>query len=130
MLTQLGHAQQPTLIKTDNATAFNFIHDNINQKKSKSWDMRLYWLRYRKEQQQFCFHWERGTNNKGDYFTKHHTEKHHRSIRSTYVHDRFASTNMIIPSHELQGCVRPLGHRPGHPGDMVILQLWLTSETD
>ena len=87
MLEQLGHPQRPTLIKTDNATTYNFIHDDINQKRSKSWDMRLYWLRDRKLQNQFLFHWERGTNNKGDYYTKHHTEKHHKGIQSTYVQD-------------------------------------------
>ena len=87
MLEQLGHSQQPTLIKTDNATTYNFIHDNITQKKSKSWDMRNFWLRDRQQQKQFQFHWEKGSNNKADYFTKHRTEKHHSHVRNTYVQD-------------------------------------------
>ena len=87
VLEKMGHPQRPTLIKTDNATTFNFIHDNINQKKSKSWDMRYFWLRDRQQQKQFRFHWESGTTNKADYYTKHHTEKHHKAIRATYVRD-------------------------------------------
>ena len=53
LLRKLNHPQPPTLIKTDNATACGFIHDNIHQKRSKSWDMRYYWLRDRLAQQQF-----------------------------------------------------------------------------
>ena len=48
MLIQLGHPQPPTQIKIDNETATNFIHNNITQKRSKSWDMRYYWLGVKK----------------------------------------------------------------------------------
>ena len=43
-LTQLNHPQPPTPIKTDNSTTTGFVYDNIHQKRSKSWDMRYYWL--------------------------------------------------------------------------------------
>ena len=56
ILIALGHPQPPTPLKTDNSTANGFIHDNINLKKSKSWDMRFYWLRDRANQQQFNFY--------------------------------------------------------------------------
>ena len=36
MIAALGHAQPPTPIKTDNATAYNFTYDNINQKKASN----------------------------------------------------------------------------------------------
>ena len=42
LLHALEHPQPPTPIKTDNTTALGFIHDNIHQKRSKSWDMRFY----------------------------------------------------------------------------------------
>jgi len=47
MLIGMGHPQPPTPIKTDNSTALSFIRSNIKQKKSKSWDMHLNWLRDR-----------------------------------------------------------------------------------
>ena len=44
ILIFLGHPQPPTPIKVDNSTANNFVHNNITQKRSKSWDMRFHWL--------------------------------------------------------------------------------------
>ena len=90
ILQQLGHPQPPTPIKTDNSTATGFVHNNIHQKRSKSWDMRYHWLRDRQTQQQFNIYWDKGTNNHADYFTKHHPAKYHQEIRRTrqYVRDR------------------------------------------
>ena len=42
ILNALDHPQPPTPIKTDNSTALGFIKDNINQIRSKSWNMRYY----------------------------------------------------------------------------------------
>ena len=47
LLETIGHPQNPTSITTDNSTAHHFVYDNIHQKRSKSWDMRFYWLRDR-----------------------------------------------------------------------------------
>ena len=86
LLRKLNHPQPPTLIKTDNARACGFIHDNIHQKRSKSWDMRYYWLRDRLAQQQFNFYWDKGSKTYADYHTKYHAMKHHRIMRPKYVH--------------------------------------------
>jgi len=88
VLQALDHAQPPTPIKTDNSTANGFIHDNIHQRRSKSWDMRYYWLRDRQTQQQFLFFWDKGSNNDADYFTKHFAAKYHRVKRPRYVQDK------------------------------------------
>lgn len=37
ILTEMGHPQPATPIKTDNVTANAFVHANITQRKSKSW---------------------------------------------------------------------------------------------
>ena len=88
VLQALNHPQPPTPIKTDNSTANGFIHDNIHQKRSKSWDMRYYWLRDRQTQKQFLFFWDKGANNEADYFTKHFPASYHRVKRSRYVKDK------------------------------------------
>ena len=44
-LISLGHPQPPTILKTDNSTTAAFISKNMKIKRSKSWDMRFYWLR-------------------------------------------------------------------------------------
>ena len=96
MLEALGHPQPPTPIKTDNSTAQGFVYDNINQKKSKSWDMRFYWLRDREEQKQFKIYWDKGSNNNADYQTKHHPTSHHKAIRSRYVKDLIVNTGQSL----------------------------------
>ena len=88
VLQALDHPQPPTPIKTDNSTANGFIHDNIHQKRSKSWDMRYYWLRDRMTQLQFTFFWDKGSNNEADYFTKHFPASYHRIKRSRYIQDK------------------------------------------
>ena len=84
-LESLGHPQPPTVIKTDNTTAVSFTSDNITQKRSKSWDMRFYWLRDKASQKHFKIIWERAAKNLADYFTKHFTAKYHKHIRNKYV---------------------------------------------
>ena len=88
ILNALGHPQPPTPIKTDNSTAHGFVHDNINQKRSKSWDMRYYWLRDKIAQALFDIYWRKGSDNHGDYWTKNFATIYHRSIRSQYVRDK------------------------------------------
>ena len=46
-LEQIGHQQPPIPLKTDNSTVNGFVHNNIYQKRSKSWDIRYHWLQDR-----------------------------------------------------------------------------------
>ena len=57
LLNELGHRQPPTPIKVDNSTTNGFVHNNINQRKSKSWDMRLHWLCDKEVQKQIAVYW-------------------------------------------------------------------------
>ena len=78
ILNILEHKQKPTPVKTDNSTASSFVNDLLKQKRSKSWDMIFYWLR---ENKNFIIHWDRGTNNDADYFTKHYAPRNHETMR-------------------------------------------------
>ena len=86
ILTILGHQQIPTPIKTDNSTAAAFINEMIKQKRSKSWDMRYHWIRDQQNQKNITVYWDKGQNNKADYFTKHHNPTHHKRMRPIYLH--------------------------------------------
>jgi hypothetical protein len=101
-LEELGHKQGPTPLQFDNKVATGIMNDDIQQKRSKSMDMRFYWLRDRQRQDQFHIHWKKGLENKADYVTKHHPVKHHQNVRSTYV------LNQVIGHFTtrtvLQGC--------------------------
>jgi hypothetical protein len=52
-LTELGHTQPPTPLRTDNSTAFGIVNEKIKQKRSKAMDMRYHWLTDRVRQKQF-----------------------------------------------------------------------------
>jgi hypothetical protein len=43
-LTELGHTQPPTPLRTDNSTAYSNVNETIKQKRSKAMDMRYHWL--------------------------------------------------------------------------------------
>ena len=74
-LEAIGHMQHPTPIKTDNKTANSFVHSSMQTKHSKTWDMRYHWLREKSTCNILKVFWDKGTNNNGDYFIKHHSPK-------------------------------------------------------
>ncbi len=69
-LTDLGYPQLPTLLLIDNTVAIGLANDTINKKRSKSMDMRFFWLRDRVAQQQFVVEHIPGQHNVADFFTK------------------------------------------------------------
>jgi hypothetical protein len=70
MLTEMGHPQPRTPIQTDNSTAEGFINNKIQLRRTRSMDMRFYWLKCREAQEQFRFYWRPGGMNLADYWTK------------------------------------------------------------
>jgi hypothetical protein len=106
ILQQLGHEQPPTPIKTDNSTALAFVNANIRQKRSKSWDMRYYWLRDKLLQHHLYFYWYKGLNNDADYFTKHHSTKHHFKERQKFIYQKQICNNLYRHSTNIIACLR------------------------
>ena len=86
-LHEMGHPQPATPILVDNSTACGIANDNIKIQRAKAIDMRFYWFRDRVNQGQFIVFWGPGARNLADYFTKHHTAKHHQTMRPIYVQD-------------------------------------------
>jgi hypothetical protein len=85
-LTELGHIQPPTTLRTDNSTAFGILNEAIKQKRSKAMDMSYHWLTDRVCQQQFDVYWRPGRENLDDYHTKHHSAQHHKDMRGLILH--------------------------------------------
>jgi hypothetical protein len=109
-LEELGHKQPPTPMETDNTTATGYINGTIKQKRTKTMDMRFYWIKDRVKQGQLKIYWGPGFQNLADYFTKHHSPAHHKQIRNVYIHadERTISRNGIQDS-ALRGCVNTSG---------------------
>ena len=105
-LTEMGYPQPATKVTLDNTTAVNFISKTLKQRRTKTIDMRYYWLQDQADLKQFNFVWEKGENNKADYFTKHHPPGHHQAVRSMYVNH---TTHSPLPTvtRPLRGCAEP-----------------------
>jgi hypothetical protein len=85
-LTELGHIQPPTPLRTDSSTAFGILNETMKQKRSRSMDMRYHWLTDRVRQKQFDVYWRPGRENLADYHTKHHSAQHHKDMRGLILH--------------------------------------------
>lgn len=102
-LEELGHKQPPTPIQTDNSTAYGIVTSSIRQRRSKSMDMRFYWIQDRCANNDFLVYWKPGRTNLGDYFTKHHPTSHHQQMRPIYLHQ----ATHIFTQTGWQGCILP-----------------------
>ena len=80
-LIEMGWPQTKLPIKTYNSTVVGFTNTTIVNKATKSADMKLWWLRYRKSQDHFRYYWAPGSENEGDYSTKHHPPIYHEEKR-------------------------------------------------
>ena len=86
------------------SNAKGFSKWTIKQKRSKSIDMRFYWVQDCVRQKQFLIYWQPGSTNLGDYHTKHHSPDHHRLMCPNYLHPTNKLANHVI-SLLLRGCV-------------------------
>jgi hypothetical protein len=113
-LSDMGHKHNATDLTTDNTTSDGIINNTVQQKRSKTMDMRFYWVKDRVEQKQFNDGWAPGDTNLGDYFTKYHSPAHHKRMIPYYLNDKHSpmirhDTRLAI----LRGCVDiPLSSQP------------------
>ena len=81
MLHELGHPQPPTPIHIGNTTAVGIVKSTIKRQRSRSMEMRYFWLLDQQAQKYFKFSYQPGQYNMGDYPTKHHTAAMHHHVR-------------------------------------------------
>ena len=81
-LIEMGWPPPQTPIQTDNSTSVRFTKKEIFNKATKSADIKLWWLRDRESQEQFRYYWAPGSENEGDYSTKHHPPIYHQANRA------------------------------------------------
>eukprot|EP00957_Ditylum_brightwellii_P127057 9686150-Ditylum_brightwellii.AAC.1 len=82
---EMGHLQPPTPVMIDNSTACGILNKTNH----------------------FIVYWRPGTENLGDYHTKHHYTAHHKCICQYYLHTIEALVHyaMYMSPRDLQGCV-------------------------
>ena len=81
-LIEMGWPKSKTPIQADNSTAVIFTKKTIVNKATKSADMKLWWLRDRVSQEQFRYYWSPGSENEGNFSTKHHPPIYHEEKRA------------------------------------------------
>jgi len=114
LLHEMGHKQPKTPMQTDNSTALGVVNSNIQPRRTKSMDMRYYWLRCRDSQGKFRYYWKPGPTNKADYYTKHFPASHHVETRPKILTPKLildalrASTNRT-PATKGKGLMKPEG---------------------
>jgi hypothetical protein len=80
-----GGLQPGTPIQMDNSTVVSITNLTIVLQKTKSMDLRLWWLRCQESQQQFCYYWDKSIHNWADYHTKHHPAIYHKANRPIHA---------------------------------------------
>ena len=78
---EMGHLQPSAPIKTDNSTGNDIANKPVFPRKTRSMDMKFYWIRDRVTQKQFIIYWKPGNDNLADYFSKHHPPTHNKYMR-------------------------------------------------
>eukprot|EP00804_Cyclotella_cryptica_P000705 CCRYP_000993-RA/>CCRYP_000993-RA protein AED:0.40 eAED:0.40 QI:0/-1/0/1/-1/1/1/0/237 len=85
-LEELGHPQPPTPIHCDNSTTVGIVNNTVKRQKSRSMEMRYFWLLDGHINKYFDFQYHPGLENLADYPSKAHPGSHHLSVRPLYVH--------------------------------------------
>ena len=115
ILQELGHPQPPTPCHVDNTTAVGIVNNTIKRQRSRSMEMRYFWLLAQWAQKNLQVVHHPGQENFGDYPSKHHTV-----VQYTYIVDHIIYTCLTLTnSPELlpraampssrQGCAETLG---------------------
>ena len=94
-LQEMGHPQPATPIHIDNTTAVGIVNSTIKRQRSRSMEMRYFWLLDREAQKKFYLHLHPRARNLSDYPTKHHTAEVHRHVRPYYLQQANSPIQLI-----------------------------------
>ena len=109
-LEEMGHPQPPIPVNCDNSTAVGIANNTVKRQRSRSMEMRFFWVADAVEQNKFDIKYFPGKENLADYQSKHHTGAHHTAVRPWYLHE--ATSVRELPRacklSTLKGCVGTL----------------------
>ena len=94
-LHELGHPQPPTPIHVDNTKLIGIVNNTIKRQRSRSMEIRYFWLLNVEVQKYLAFHHYPGQENLGDYHTKSFTAKDAQQARPFYVHENISPQNLV-----------------------------------
>ena len=106
----MGHPQPKNPVHCDNATAVGIANNTVKRQRSRSMEMRFFWIGDKIAQEMYDVSWHPGQENLADYQSKHHNGAHHRAVRPWYLHQEDSPQYLpraVSPS-ALKGCVGTL----------------------
>ncbi len=119
-LSNIGHPQPQTPVHFANATVRGITNNTIKRQRSRSMEMRFFWIGDKVAQEMYDLQWHPGQENLADYQSKHHVESHHRFVRPWYLH--MANSPRVLPRADrpsaLKGCVGTL--KDGYIGKVPL----------
>ena len=125
ILEELGHPQPPTPIHCDNKTTVGIANDTVKRQRSRSMEMRYFWIVDQVTLQYFKVGWYPGQEILADYTSKHFEGRHHINVRPIFLHCNRSPRYLpwaLSPS-TLRGCV---GISPGGYSHRTPLHSWGT----
>ena len=107
-LTEMGHPQPPVPIHVDNSTTVGIANKTIKQQRSRAMEMRYFWVQDQVKNKHFIITWYPGSENLGDYHTKHHLASHHTKVRPYYPQQNDSPRYSVrtLPPRVMRGCVK------------------------
>ena len=110
-LEELGHPQPATPVHCDNSTATGIANDSVKKQRSRSMEMRFFWVTDQVKNGSFRVLWHPGKENLADYYTKHFEAAHHINVRPWYQHVSYSPRTLprALAPKALRGCVGILG---------------------
>ncbi len=82
----MGHPQPQTAVHCDNATAVGIATNTIKRQRSRSIEMRFFWIGDKIAQEMYALKWHPGQENLANYQSKHHIGLHHTAVLPWYLH--------------------------------------------
>jgi hypothetical protein len=69
-----------TPVHCDNATTVGIANNTVKRQRSRSMEMRYFWVRDKVAQDAYEIKWHPGQENLADYQSKHHLGSHHQAV--------------------------------------------------
>ena len=106
----MGHPQPNMPVHCDNATAVGIANNTIKRQRSRSMEMRFFWVGDKIAQEMYDLKWHPGQENLANNQSKHHIGSHHAAVRPWYLH--MENSPQVLPRavmpRALKGCVGTL----------------------
>jgi len=92
---ELGHLQPRTPVHCDNATTIGIANNTVKWQRSRSMEMRYFWVGDKVAQNVYDIKWHPRQENLADYQSKHHLGAHHQAVRPLYLHE--INSPLVLP---------------------------------